>query len=97
MTLWIVLIFFIIVPFPVLVWKRNWKMFLVSILPLIYVVFDVYLECKATGNHSETCVWGYLGYIYAIVAGSAFYLSATLIETVISKIAKNKHNDPTNV
>jgi len=90
MSIWLIFLLFFIIPFPVLVWRRNWKIFLLSLLPLVYAIFDVYLECKATEHHSEACVWGYLSYLYATIIGSAFYLTVTAFQVVRSKRLKNK-------
>jgi len=76
---------------------KNWKVFLLSILPLIYVIFDVYLECKATDNYSEACVWGYLKYLYAIAIGSVFYLIVTFFQILISKLIKKESGKSKNV
>jgi len=97
MIVWLVISLFIITSFSVLIWKRNWKVFLLSILPLIYTVLDVYLECKVTDNHSEACVWGYLSYLYAAVIGSTLYLTITLFQIVKSKILNHKSGKSTNV
>ena len=97
MSIWLIFLFFCIVPFLVLIWKRNWKIFLLSLLPLIYAIFDVYLECKVTDNHSEACVWGYLSYLYTVVIGSVFYLTVTFFQVVIPKLLKNKNGKSTNV
>jgi len=97
MSIWLIFLLFSIAPFLVLIWKRNWKVFLLSLLPLIYAIFDVYLECKATDNHSEACVWGYLSYLYTIVIGSVFYLTVTFFQVVISKVLKNKNGKSTDV
>ncbi len=97
MIIWFIFLLFIIVLLSLLIWKRNWKVFLLSTFPLAYVIFDVYFECKATDNHSEACVWGYLNYLYAIVIGSVFYLTITFFQIVISKILKKKNGKSTNV
>jgi hypothetical protein len=89
MSLWLIFLFFLIAPFPVIFWRRNWKVFLLSILPLIYAVFDVHLECRADYN-SEACVWGYMGYLYTTVIGAAFYLTVTFFQVVISKLHCNE-------
>lgn len=89
MILWLVILFFFIhfiIGLFILIWKRNWKVYLLSLLPLIYAILDVYLECKATDNHSEACVWGYISYLYAIVIGSLFYITVTLFQVVKSKV-----------
>jgi hypothetical protein len=97
MILWLVILLFFIMSLLILIWKRNWKVFLLSLLPLIYVICDVYLECKATDNHSEACVWGYLSYLYAIVIGSVFYITVTLFQVVKSKVIKHKNGKSKNV
>lgn len=97
MIFWLVILLFFIISLSVLIWKKNWKVFLLSLLPLIYAIFDVYLECRATGNHSEACVWGYLSYLYTIVIGSAFYLIVTFFQVVRSKILKYRNGKSTNV
>ena len=89
MGIWLILVFFILLLFAVLIWKRNWKVFLLSLVPLIYAILDVYLECKAD-NQSEACVWGYMSYIYTIVIGAGFYLTVTFFQVVISKLLKKK-------
>lgn len=93
MIIWVIFCLFAITPFPVLLWKKNRKIFLLAILPLIYVLLDVYIECKVTKNHSEACVWGYFKYLYAVVIGSAFYLIVTFFQVVISKLQKSKSGD----
>jgi len=97
MIIWLVISLFFITSLSVLIWKRNWKVFLLSLLPLIYAILDVYLECKSTDNHSEACVWGYLSYLYTSVIGCTFYLTVTLFQVVKSKILKNKSGKSTNV
>ena len=97
MSIWLIFLLFSIAPFLVLIWKRNWKVFLLSLLPLIYAVLDVYFECRVTGNHSESCVWGYLSYLYAAVIGGTFYLAVTLFQIVKTKILDNKSGKSTNV
>lgn len=97
MNIWLIFIMLSIVLFFLIVWKRNWKVFFLSLSPLIYVIFDVYIECKATDNHSEACVWGYLNYLYAIVIGSVFYLTVTLFQVLISKFKKRKNSNTTDV
>jgi hypothetical protein len=91
MIYWLVLLLFILVPLVVLYWRRNLRTFLVSALPyLVYTIIDIRLECIATNNQSEACVWGYLTYIYAIVAGSIFYLCVTLVQFLIAKVRKKR-------
>jgi hypothetical protein len=68
-----------------------------SLLPLIYTMLDVYLECRATDNHSEACVWGYMRYLYAIIVGSVFYLIVSFFQVVISKVLKYKNDKSKNV
>jgi hypothetical protein len=90
MIIWLLVLLLSITSLFVLIWKRNWKVFLFSLLPLIYAIFDVYFECRSTGNHSEACVWGYLRYIYAAVIGCTFYLLVTLFQAIKPKITTNK-------
>jgi hypothetical protein len=89
MIYWIVLLLFILAPLFVLYRRRNLLTFLVTALPyLVYTIIDIRLECIATNNQSEACVWGYLNYVYAILAGSIFYLFVTLIQFLIEKVRK---------
>ncbi len=97
MVVWLVISLFFITSLSVLIWKKNWKVFLLSLLPLIYAVLDVYFECRTTSNHSESCVWGYLSYLYAAVIGGTFYLAVTLFQIVKTKILDNKSGKSTNV
>jgi len=97
MVVWLVISLFFITSFSVLLWKRNWKVFLLSLLPLIYAILDVYLECRATDNHSDACIWGYLRYLYAAVIGATLYLTVTLFQIVKSKILDHKSGSSSNV
>ena len=91
MIYWLVLLFFILVPLLVLYWRRNLLTLLVTSLPyLVYTIIDIRLECIATNNQSEACVWGYLNYMYAIVAGSILYLCVTLVQFLIEKVRKKR-------
>ncbi len=75
--------------------RKNILTLLLTFLPyLIYTIVEVRLECIATNNYSEACVWGYLNYMLAIVAGSIFYLIVTLIQLLIGKV-KVKINNAT--
>jgi hypothetical protein len=84
MLLWAIVLFFAVTPFPMFFWKKNWKVFILAILPLIYAVLNVHLDCNQSYN-SEVCVWGYLKYLYAVVVGGTFYLATTLIQIVVAK------------
>lgn len=84
MLFWAIVLFFGLTPFTVLFWKKNWGVFILAILPLIYAMSIVHLDCNESYN-SEVCVWGYLKYLYAVVGGGAFYLVATLIQIVVAK------------
>lgn len=86
MTIWITLALLITLPIYVVYRRKNIITLLVTMLPyLVYTVIDVQLECAATNNQSEACVWGYLGYIFALVAGSLLYLITTTIQFLMSK------------
>ena len=88
----IILILLFITPFIFLLWQKNWKLYLLSFLPLVYVIIEVYLECKATDSHSEACVWGYLKYLYAIIIGGLLYIIVTVIQIIKSYINKKIKN-----
>ena len=84
MFFWSVILFFGFTPFPVLYWKKNWKVFILALFPLIYAALSVQLDCNESYN-SEACVWGYLKYLYAVFGGGAFYLVITLIQVVVAR------------
>jgi hypothetical protein len=88
MLIWAIVLFFAVIPFPVFVWKKNWKVFILSTLPFIYAVLSVHLDCNESYN-SEACVWGYLKYLYAVVGGGAFYLVITLVQIVAARYKKD--------
>ena len=89
----IILILLFITPVLFLIWQKNWKLYLLSFLPLVYVIIEVYLECKATDNHSEACVWGYLKYLYAIFIGSILYIIVTVFQIIKSYVNKKIKTD----
>lgn len=97
MIIWLMILLFFINMLSLLVWRKNWKVFLLSITPLIYVIFDVYLECRVTNGNSEACVWGYLKYFYAVVVGGFFYFIVTFFQILMLKIQNYRRAKTTNV
>jgi|GEM_PF-3202975 len=89
MMMWLLILLFI-TSLSVLIWNRNWKVFLLALMPLIYVIVDIYFVCQLSGYRSEACVWGYLSYLYALIIGGCFYLTVTLFQVVIARAQKNK-------
>lgn len=89
MIIWLLILLFI-TSLSVLIWNRNWKVFLLALMPLIYAIVDIYLVCQLSGHRSEACVWGYLSYLYTLIIGSCFYLTITLFQVVIASIRKDK-------
>lgn len=74
-------------PFIVVYKRRNLLTLLLTFPPyLLYTIYDIRMECLATNNHSEACVWGYLNYMLAIIAGSALYLLVSLIQYALQKL-----------
>lgn len=81
MNFWIIFCLIAILPFIVVYKRRNLLTLLLTFPPfLLYTIYDITLECIRTDNHSEACVWGYLNYMLAIVAGGALYLLVSMIQ-----------------
>ncbi len=83
-----------ILPLIVVYKRKNFLTLLLTFPPfLLYTAYRVTLECIATNNHSEACVWGYLSYIFAILAGSALYLLVSMIQYGLAWL-KARAKDP---
>lgn len=92
MLFWIIFCLIALLPIIVVCKRRNLWTLLLTFPPfLLYTIYDIRMECLASNNHSEACVWGYLNYMIAIIAGSAFYLLVSMIQYGLQKLrAKSK-------
>lgn len=92
MIFWIIFCLMALLPFIVVYKRINlWTLLLTFPPVLLYTIYDIRMECLATNNHSEACVWGYLNYMIAILAGSSLYLLVSIIQYGLVRLrAKSK-------
>ena len=87
MIFWIIFCLIAFLPLIVVYKRRNLLTLLLTSSPfLLYTIYDIRMECLATNNHSEACVWGYVNYIIAIVVGSGLYLLVSTIQYGLAKL-----------
>lgn len=98
MIFWIIFCLIAILPFIVVYKRRNLLTLLLTFPPiLLYTIYDITIECNATNNHSEACVWGYLSYMMAIFVGSVLYLLVSIIQYGVGKLKDKSKDVATNV
>ncbi len=74
-----------IMPVLVVIKLRNLKTMSAIYLPLAaYVIFNVYQRCEID-SRSEACTWGYMQYIYALLAASTVFLIISLGQWLSAK------------